>query len=422
MKLALPAALCLAGALAASAGMPLDDLVAEALDNNPELAAARKTWEAAGQRVGQARSWEDPMIGADVERGNTDLGDYNDVEYMASQKLPWFGQRGSRSRAATFDAESLGFRYLEKMRATRADAIAAAWDLWLADRRIEVSKIIASLMADFEAISRARYESGSGMQSDVLRASIESARMSNEAANMERERSVALAMLNTVMGVPSTTPREAPQLDTPPPDPLTLEQHLDRASQLCCILQAVDRKVKARMELVKASKLERRPMLEVRVEGRQFKDGGGGIDEVDTGLFLNFPWLWKGKYDAMTAEAGAELAMAQRDQENEVNMTRRDVHESHTMAENAERTFKLYDDSVVPQSRQLVDATRAAYQAGSVGLLELIDAQKVLQDALLTKYETEAAWAKARARLDQITGPYGKPEIATGLVSEENNP
>src|SRR5262244_716660 len=40
----------------------LPDLIQEALARNPELVAARKQWEAATNRIAQARSLDDPIL------------------------------------------------------------------------------------------------------------------------------------------------------------------------------------------------------------------------------------------------------------------------------------------------------------------------------------------------------------------------
>lgn len=399
----------------------LDALVDRALAANQMLHAAQRKWEAAAARVQAERSLPDPMIGADVERDHTRFGDYMDVEYMVSQALPWFGQRSARAGAAAWKAEAEGYRYLEQIRTVRADTQAAAWDLWLADRAIEVQETSARLMRDFLEGAQARYVAGSAMQADVLRAQIELDRMTNELASLRAERAVAQSALNTLLNEAPTTERAV--ADPPPPGPLeqALDHHLRRARDFCCLLLSFEREVKAARTQVRAAKLERTPMLELRVEGRQF-EGRSGIDEYDTGVFLNVPWLWRGKYGAMIREAGAMLAMAEADLQNEINMTEQDVHESFTQSQNAWRTFALYEHSVVPQSRQLVEVTLAAYQTGGASFLELAEARQQLQQALLTRHRALADHAKAVAKLDQITGPYGEAELATGLVTVDNNP
>src|ERR1043166_7672812 len=85
----------------------LDALVKEALDHNPEVAAAGKAWEAAKARIPQARALDDPMVGVDVERTDTTRFDtFTDNEWMISQSVPWFGKRDAKGRVEAGMARS----------------------------------------------------------------------------------------------------------------------------------------------------------------------------------------------------------------------------------------------------------------------------------------------------------------------------
>jgi len=84
---------------------PLAQLVAEALQNNPEIQAARKEREAASQRVAPAGSLDDPMLEAGVINLPTDSLRF-DREDMTmkmiglSQRFPYPGKRGLRQDVA----------------------------------------------------------------------------------------------------------------------------------------------------------------------------------------------------------------------------------------------------------------------------------------------------------------------------------
>src|SRR5207247_5705907 len=80
-------------------------VVREVLSNNPSLKAARSTWEAMRSRVPQARAWEDPRVGVDVERsGTTRYDTFTDAEWMVGQQVPLSGRNRWRDRAATAEA------------------------------------------------------------------------------------------------------------------------------------------------------------------------------------------------------------------------------------------------------------------------------------------------------------------------------
>src|SRR3972149_7440472 len=81
----------------------LGTLVAEALQNNPELRAAAKEIEAANQRVRPAGALEDPMLEAGfinlpIESLRFNREDMTMKMLGLSQKLPYPGKRALRER------------------------------------------------------------------------------------------------------------------------------------------------------------------------------------------------------------------------------------------------------------------------------------------------------------------------------------
>ena len=93
------------------------------LRENPTIKAARAKWEAMKKRVPQARAWEDPMAGVDVERtGTTRFDTFSDAEWMIAQQIPVSGKNLSRGRAASAEAAA----NFEDFRRVELDAISRA--------------------------------------------------------------------------------------------------------------------------------------------------------------------------------------------------------------------------------------------------------------------------------------------------------
>lgn len=405
-------------ALPATRAETLEDWIATALAKNPALAAAKQKWEAAKQKVPQARALDDPMIGVDVERDSTRFNSYADAEWMLSQKIPWFGKRAAKASVAQLEAEVTGFQYLELVRSLRGQVIAAHWDLWLAQRTAALMAESRQLMEQLARAARARYEAGNGSQADVLRAEMELAKMANSVTTMEREVAVAQAVVNKLLAADPSTVRRVEHSPTVPALEMKLEDLQSQARQFCCILMSFRRAVQAREAGLRVAKLENAPDFEFRVEARQF-NGRSGIQEYDTGVALNFPWLWRGKYRAQQQEAKADLAMAQAEFDNEVNLTMVEIKELYTQTESAMRLVNLYEDKLLPQARQLIEASRAAYEAGNATFLEVLEAQKLWRDAQLEHERARAAAGKAHAKLDAIAAPWGEFEISTGLIPKD---
>lgn len=404
----------------ACAADDLETLIEASLSRNRELAAAESKWRARAAAVRGATSLPDPMIGADVERNNRTFGDYHDIEYMVQQDLPGFGKRGARRAVVELEAEAEGYRFLEVARATRSRVVQAYWDLWLAERTVEVMAQQRDLMARMAGIALARYEAGTAMQSEVLRLQVEQSRMSNEVVTMEREVHVAAAALNALLNAPPDTPRRT-MVEPPLPElNVDLKRMQAQARKFCCILLSHLKNIEAKKAALRVATIERRPDFQLRVEARQFEESGG-LDEYDTGVFMSLPWIWGGKYKSMRAEARADLEMAQAEFEAEVNKTLWEIQELHTRTESALRTTRLNRDEWRPRTQSLVDSVMAAYQTGRATLLEFLDAQKAHLDLQLNTYRSTADYAKNHAKLMNIAAPWGAYEISTGLVTEEMN-
>ena len=270
----------------------------------------------------------------------------------------------------------------------------------------------------------AQYESGTAPQTDVLRANIELAELKNEITTMERERDVAQASIHALLNEAPTAPRHNAGTLKLPKLVVSVEKLFAMAKNRCFILMSTQRMKEAKEAMLKAVRLEGKPDLEFRVEARQFEESGS-IDEYDTGIFLNIPWLWRGKYGAKVREAQAELNAAQADLESEINQTFVEIREKHARADESRRQIQLYKKTILPQARQLVESSRASYQVNRATLLELLDAERMLRESTVRYFGFQADYVKNCAELDQITAPWGTFETDTGLVSameEEREP
>ena len=120
----------------AAAAPALSSLVAEALQNNPELRAAAKETEAASQRVRPAGALEDPMLEAGllnvpIQPFSLNREDMTMKMLGLSQKLPYPGKRALREQVAAKDAETLGYGLRETSNRVVRDVKLAYFDLAL---------------------------------------------------------------------------------------------------------------------------------------------------------------------------------------------------------------------------------------------------------------------------------------------------
>ncbi|MDB6020688.1 MAG: czcC, partial [Pedosphaera sp.] len=143
-------------------------VVSEVLSNNPSLKAARANWEAMKERIPQARAWEDPRAGVDVNIDRfvaVPQNSFTDQKFTVEQTVPIAGKNRLRGDAAGAEAVNA----LEEFRRRELDAVAKARMTYhrLANAyvQLEVNRKNASLLKQFVEISRAKYETGTHSES-----------------------------------------------------------------------------------------------------------------------------------------------------------------------------------------------------------------------------------------------------------------
>ena len=153
------------------------DLLAEALSNSPEIAAAQKRYEASRQRPSQVSTLPDPMFSPGYNSSGrpwpgaglgTDVT--SNIGVMVSQEIPFPGKRKLASDMAVKEAEAEWQQYqqtklgvvsrLEQAYFRRAHAFAA----------VNVLDLNLDLLHRFLKITEDRYSVGKAGQQDVFKA------------------------------------------------------------------------------------------------------------------------------------------------------------------------------------------------------------------------------------------------------------
>lgn len=393
---------------AAEAPASREEWVRAALRDNPSLHAARARWEMQKQRVPQARAWDDPMAGVDLQRmGTRRLDRVTDAEWMISQTLPVSGKNLSRARAA--EAEALAaFQELRRVQLDVAMRTGSAYDrLAGAYGQREINQRNQTLLEQFAELSRKKYEVGTATQSDVLMAETELARLAESTAMIERDLSDQQTQLNILANRPAKcpVPQPAALAFRAPVFPAAQAEAL-AAKQRPEILQAW-RKIEAGQARLQLARREWIPDPQVRIAARQFS-GEAGIREYDTGIFFSLPWVNAKKYSAGVAEARAGVAEAQASYDaarvEATGLVRDQLKKIETFAS----TYRLYHERIFPIAQSAVESTRAGYETDKNSFLELLttrrNAQEVEAAALrqLTEHQVAVAELEALAGFSSI--------------------
>lgn len=86
----------------------LEEVVEEAMENNPEILAAQERWKAASAMIPQVRWWSNPQIGigfGELLGENYSPGDARMRMYSISQMIPFPGKLMLKGRTVGKDAQ-----------------------------------------------------------------------------------------------------------------------------------------------------------------------------------------------------------------------------------------------------------------------------------------------------------------------------
>lgn len=412
LALAWAAPMTLADDQHSQADTRLAELLGEAIANNPEIAAARSERDAARQRIAPAGALENPMLEIGVINAPLDplslrREDMTMKMLGLSQKLPFPGKRDLRRAVATADADSLDLAVRETTNRLVRDIRVAYVELAF---NAESQRIIARTRMALEqlvAIARSRYDVGQAVQSDVLDAQTELARLRVELLRLTREHSVLQSELRRLLGRSgSAAPINvtAPQLSAGPGpgiDPANLA--IENRPQLLALQALVERNSRS-LELARR---EYYPDFDVRLQYGQRDRAPNGMrrdDMVSLTVGLNLPIWRKSRLEPQVAEARALRNQAQSMLAAQQLETRAALDEQVALAAQSRQTAELYENTLLPQVRASVTSALAAYRVGSVDFLTLRQAQLREFEVSTDLAEAIANHNKAVAEIDLLVG------------------
>ena len=382
----------------------LDSFIAEALAANPEVRAASNRWAAVRANIGTAGALKDPMAGADLERRNTSLRSFNDVEYSIEQEVPWFGKRGLATDAAAGEARAAEMEFRMKALEVGAAVKKFFYDLWQKQEEVSVNLRMLALAERSEATATVRYENGKASQADVLKAGTEKTKLVENEMELARERADIESELARLLGreqgpgVGEISGALVPNFKL---DPAAVRELVtSRQPALIGAMEGSVAAAKARLDLAQKSYS---PDFLFRVEARQL-NGTAGIHEYDTDIYLTLPWFNKRKNDS--AVAAAKWTLEQRKDDYEI-MRQKNAAEAQKLCigiHTLQHHFELYRDRLIPQQRAAVEASRASYESGAASLLDVLDAQRVLLEFEMQNAHHAAEAFRLAAELETLTG------------------
>lgn len=387
----------------------LDELVAEALQNNPQLKAARHRTDAAVERIDQATSWDPPQVGFEffqtpIQSFPNPAKNSMENDYFIQQMFPFPGKLSAMGKAAESNARMFTEGYKALERKVIRDLKSAYFELYLVQKKIQINEENQDLMRKFVEIASKQYEVGMGKQPDILRAQTELSTLINDGINLKKEKRTVEAMINTILSRPANAELGyVPEIETAVPQ-WTYEQLQPLALEFRPELKAMAFNTEMNEAELSLSKREYFPNLMARV---MYKNMIGTKDDfwsAMVGVSIPIaPWA-SGQVTSKVDENELNVKKAEEDYNNMKNMTLFEVQDALVKVQSNQNVVQLYKNTTIPQAEQTLQSTIAAYQTGKTEFLMLIDAYRMLLMVRLDYYMAVMNFMTSQAQLEQAVG------------------
>ena len=386
--------------------MPTLDLVLlerAVLEANPSLGAMRAAWKGAEAAADQEGALEDPML--EIMTAPQSWSSPNvEPAYMAtiSQRLPLFGQRGLKARAARAGARALG----EDYRSARLDIVREArrayYEYFLAARGHAVNAEIKDLLGQVRRTAVGRYSAGTVGLEDALQADVEMAMLDHEDVALTREQRVAAARLNALLQRAPGSAFPAPPVEvTLPPAPARSDSLLALALASRPELKSWAAQRDSRAAELSLARRQRLPELTLSARYDRYWD----TPELrpSAGVSLNLP-IQFGRLGA--AERAARAGVEQMDLRRKAAEAQIGAEIETTLAGVQETGHEIHiiQDRVVPATERALRAVRASYENSRAAFSALLNGERDLARARMDLYRAQVGYLQGLADMDRAVG------------------
>ena len=389
----------------------LEDLVAFAVTNNPEIQAASLQARSLLARVPQARALDDPMLMNTIflEPIQTAAGP-QDLIMGLQQKLPWFGKRELRGEVAYYNAQAAFARAAAAELHVVEQVKLAYYDLYFLERAIEVNRDLQARLEEIIEITRSRFEVAAqeiGLES-VYQAQVELLRLQTALVEFQQEQQRALARLAEALSLPPGVRLDLrPSIDGEhlPQSADVLVAMIDRCQPN---LEALRRELNRDRASIALAEKNYYPDLTLGLNWHAI--GPTGLSRAATGedafallLGVNLP-VYHQKYDAALREAQLQAARTSQQYQATWDDVRAEVQTLYAQAVENDRIAQILARGILPLSRQTFDLSLESFGVNRIGFQQLIDNYEDLLLYRTDHYRRLARREQALASLERAVG------------------
>jgi outer membrane protein TolC len=393
----------------------LRELVKAALRDNPELREAEAAWKALLKRARVVSALPDPNLTATafVESVETRAGPQEAV-LLFTQKLPWFGKLSAAGQAALEEALEKAWTWRSLQRETVLKVKKIFYDLGYLSEALKITDEDIATLRRYEEVALTRYETGKGIQQNVVKVQSEITRLTERKIVLQRQRDVARRALARRVGSPLGAIDPEVRDQPLPVVAVQLEDLYGKVHKNREELQARLHAVRSSSEGVRLAKKQYWPDLKLGlnyiVVGER-KDQGGlerppednGKDAIGVVASINLP-IWYNKLRAGVDEARLKEYRARAAYARQEDRVLFELQDAYITLESLRQQLDLYRHALIPQAEQSLESSEAAYETGKLSFLELLDSERFFLNVRYGYAKVKSDYLIAQADMERALG------------------
>ena len=360
-------------------GQNLEEYLQYGAENNPELQAALKEYEAALEAVPQAKSLPDPLLsfGYFLSPVETRVGPQQ-AKFGISQMFPWFGSLQARSSVSEALAQVRYENYLQIRNSYFLKVRVNYYKLYEIKQVIRINNNNLDILKSWENLAIRKYEGGLTGMVDVLRVQMMIAEMESTLQSLQKDYETQIQTFNLLLNKDSNEKLDLDSKLNFPDDDFEIQGDSLSNHPLISILEW--RKLAAEKS-IDVEKRNNKPNFGLGLDYILVGPASSDIPESGKNVLmpmisLSLP-IWGKKNEARIHEKELTLESLESSHANMENKLEMELINWTNSYNDSKRDYDLYND-LIGKADQALRVLVADYTSANKDFDEVLKMQQVL--------------------------------------------
>jgi outer membrane protein TolC len=396
-----------AAAQSRASAVSLRDLVQEAQQHNPTIAASRNAWQASTHVPAQARALPGPevtvqafSVGSPRPFAGFSNSGFAYFGVGASQDLPYPGKRTLRGDVAERNARALRAQSDATSRQIIESLTLAYVQLAYDQQILPLLQNNEGVLAQIQQIATSHYRVGQGQQEDVLKAQLQHTTLLQAIATRRQDEGMLQAQIKQLLNRAQDSPDIVTEPLAPTPVSPSLKELLQCMGEQNPDIQARTAAVDRGRAQVDLAHKELKPDFAVQY---MYQHTASAFRDYYMATFsVRLPN--RDRQRAALAEAIEQQQQAGEELEAERQRVRAELQQQYIAIQGSSERLTIYREGLLPQANAMFQAAMAAYATNREDFETLLSSFVDLLNTEIAHLREVADHESAVARLERLAG------------------